>query len=72
MHEDGFDCMKKPAGGIEFRDPGGRRIEQAGRTCYKSEERATPDSAQRFVRMIIKRGHESVLEHVVGQKVMTE
>jgi len=38
-------------------------IEQAGRTCYKSEEAITEDSAIEFVRMIIKRGHESVLEH---------
>ena len=38
-------------------------IERAGRTCYKSEDRITPDSAEKFVRMIIERGHESVLEH---------
>jgi len=38
-------------------------IEQAGRTCYKSEDKATADSAEKFVRMIIQRGHESVLEH---------
>lgn len=40
-----------------------RRIEAAGRTCYKSEYRITEDSAARFVAMICKRGHESVLEH---------
>ena len=39
------------------------RIERAGRTCYKSEDRITADSAGRFVRMVIARGHESVLEH---------
>ena len=32
--------------------------------CYKSEDKITEDSAERFVRMLIKRGHESVLEHV--------
>jgi thymidylate synthase (FAD) len=38
-------------------------IERAGRTCYKSEERIKPGTAERFVRMVIDRGHESVLEH---------
>jgi thymidylate synthase (FAD) len=40
-----------------------RRIEAAGRTCYKSEDKITDSSAEQFVRMIIKRGHHSVLEH---------
>jgi len=40
-----------------------QHIERAGRTCYKSESAITPDSADKFVRMIIKRGHLSVLEH---------
>lgn len=39
-------------------------IEMAGRTCYKSEDQITKESAEKFVRMIIKRGHESVIEHV--------
>lgn len=38
-------------------------LEVAGRVCYKSEERITSQSADEFVRRIIKRGHESVLEH---------
>ena len=38
-------------------------IEKAGRTCYKSEDKITDKSAAEFVQMIIKRGHESVLEH---------
>lgn len=38
-------------------------IESAGRTCYKSEDRITQDSAEKFIKMIIARGHESVLEH---------
>lgn len=41
-------------------------IERAGRTCYKSEEKITDDSAERFVRGIIKSGHESVIEHAVA------
>lgn len=38
-------------------------IELAGRTCYKSEGKMTDDSAPRFCRMLMERGHESVLEH---------
>lgn len=39
-------------------------IELAGRTCYKSEKRITKGSAEKFVKMIIELGHETVLEHV--------
>ena len=38
-------------------------IEKIGRTCYKSEDNITDDSAKKFVENIIKRGHHSVLEH---------
>ena len=38
-------------------------IEEAGRTCYKSEDKITEDSYDKFIRGIIKRGHESVIEH---------
>jgi thymidylate synthase (FAD) len=38
-------------------------IERAGRTCYKSEDKITERSSEDFVRMIIGRGHHSVLEH---------
>lgn len=40
-------------------------IELAGRTAYKSEDNISDDisSAKRFVNMIVKFGHESVLEH---------
>jgi thymidylate synthase (FAD) len=40
-----------------------QRIEAAGRTCYKSEDKITADSASSFVKRIIKSGHESVIEH---------
>ena len=39
-------------------------IERIGRVCYKSEHRITNSSAAPFVRSIIARGHESVLEHI--------
>jgi len=41
-----------------------KRIEEYGRVCYKSENRITEDSAKRFVENLVKRGHESVLEHI--------
>lgn len=40
-----------------------KRIELAGRVCYKSEDKITEDSAERFVKVLMKSGHESVLEH---------
>lgn len=40
-----------------------KRIEKIGRVCYKSEDNITEDSANKFVANIIKRGHESVIEH---------
>lgn len=40
------------------------QIEAAGRTCYKSEDKiADTFSAKKFIRGIINRGHEAVLEH---------
>jgi len=45
------------------------QIEHCGRVCYKSEDRISPDSAGPFIKGIIKRGHESVLE--MGQ-IVTE
>lgn len=40
------------------------RIERAGRTCYQSEiKEINWETAEKFVKMLIKRGHESVLEH---------
>lgn len=40
-------------------------IERIGRICYKSEDKITPDgeSAKRFVKMLIDRQHEAMLEH---------
>lgn len=40
------------------------RIEKVGRICYRSERREiTPESSNKFIRMIMRRGHESVIEH---------
>jgi thymidylate synthase (FAD) len=40
-------------------------IERAGRTAYQSyrENPITDESAENFIRMILNRGHESVIEH---------
>ena len=41
-------------------------IELAGRTCYKSEDKITENSAKKFVDMITRRGHHSVIEHATA------
>lgn len=38
-------------------------IEYAGRTCYKSEDKITNNSAKKFVKTLIKNSHEAMLEH---------
>lgn len=38
-------------------------IEDAGRTCYKSEDKKNAESAATFAKMILGRQHESVIEH---------
>jgi thymidylate synthase (FAD) len=40
-----------------------KNLERYSRTCYKSEDKITPDSARKFVAKILKSGHESVIEH---------
>lgn len=40
-----------------------KQIEIAGRTCYKSEDKITEDSAKGFVDRMIKSGHGAMLEH---------
>lgn len=53
-----FEFMEKINGNTIL-----RLIEAAGRICYKSEDNITSKSAKSFVAGLIKRGHESVLEH---------
>lgn len=40
-----------------------KKLERAGRTCYKSESPLTVETSRDFVAMIMRRNHESVLEH---------
>jgi thymidylate synthase (FAD) len=39
-------------------------LERIGRVCYKSEDKITNESAPVFIRRLIEKGHESVIEHV--------
>lgn len=39
------------------------KVEQMGRLCYKSEDKIKEDSAEKFIRGLIKSGHGSVIEH---------
>ncbi len=54
----GFEFLQKPDGEQILRN-----LEYIGRVCYKSEDKITPDSAAKFVGILIKNGHESVIEH---------
>ena len=38
-------------------------IERAGRTCYKSEDNITEESAPKFVQMLLNRKHHAMIEH---------
>lgn len=40
-----------------------KKIELCGRVCYKSEDKITDDSAEEFVKRLIKNGHEAMIEH---------
>jgi len=52
-----WEWIQKPVLPLEL-------IEKAGRTCYQSYDKITPGSSERFVKMVLDRGHESVIEHV--------
>lgn len=40
-----------------------KKIELAGRICYKSEDKITDTSHEKFIKMLVKNKHLSVLEH---------
>jgi thymidylate synthase (FAD) len=54
-----FDILNMPAGDAVL-----THIELAARTCYKSEDKISSDSAARLLRGLLKSGHHSVFEHV--------
>ncbi len=57
-----FNIIKPKVERIDEKD-NLKRIELAGRVCYKSEKKITEDSARAFCEQILKRGHTSVMEH---------
>jgi thymidylate synthase (FAD) len=40
-----------------------KNIERIGRVCYKSEKNITDLSCNKFIALLINRGHEAILEH---------
>lgn len=52
--EQSWVWVQKPVNALQL-------IENAGRTCYKTEAK---DDPEKFVKMILNKGHESVIEHV--------
>lgn len=57
--EQSWEWIRKPEGALEL-------IELAGRTCYKSEDKITPESSLNFNQRIKASGHHSVIEHAVA------
>lgn len=59
--------LVKPSFEIIDQNPGFKgllqHIERCGRTCYKSEDKITDESAPKFVDMLVKRGHTAMVEH---------
>lgn len=47
-------------------------IEKVGRTCYKSEDKITEGSAEKFVKSLINANHWAMLEHETIYIAMTE
>jgi thymidylate synthase (FAD) len=39
-----------------------KHLEKCGRTCYKSEDKITDESAPKFIKMLRDRGHHAMLE----------
>lgn len=49
------------------------KLERAGRTCYKSEDRITEDSSKVFIKSIMTKNHESIMEHVnISVRIITD
>lgn len=40
-----------------------KKVEFIGRKCYKSEDKITNTSYDKFIRMLVLRGHEAMIEH---------
>lgn len=56
----------KPSFSIETKQNGTeilKQLEKIGRTCYKSENLINEESAEKFIKNIIMKGHEAIIEH---------
>lgn len=50
-----------------------KQIEAAGRTCYKSEDKITENTARSFSRQMRERGHHAMIEHAVASfRIITD
>jgi thymidylate synthase ThyX len=54
----GYEILSEINGNKILKD-----IEHVGRVCYKSEDRISEESASKFIKMLIDRGHEAMIEH---------
>ena len=49
------------------------QIEKAGRTCYRSEDKITKDSAYDFAQSMRARGHHAMIEHAMASfRIVTD
>lgn len=60
--------MQKIVTRVEFINPPDYKtlldtVEKVGRTCYKSEDKMTDNSAEGFIRRLIARKHGAIIEH---------
>jgi len=67
---DGMKELEARVDEIAFHMPEGyvsleKWLEKVGRTCYKSEDKITEESAARFINMLRERGHHAMLEHAI-------
>lgn len=53
-----FEIINRPNGAEVL-----RHLEICGRVCYKSEDAMTSESAEKLIRHMLERGHESPIEH---------
>lgn len=66
--EQSWSFVRKPEGNEIL-----KIIEEAGRTCYKSEDKITPESSRKFVKNVIGSGHHSVIEHAsISIRIITD
>lgn len=66
MNREEFVIVKLPNAILETMETEiemAKKIEMAGRTCYKSEDKITPESSIDFIKMILNRRHGAMLEH---------